>query len=189
MKFYNQRNYPHILYPSEEYPEESISLAGCGPVSCSMLVENLTEHAFSPIEAAEYALEVGSRDDSGTNMTILGPKVAEKFGFHYHTGNDEKELLDFLGQEKGFVIANSGGDEEGYTGVFSHGGHYILLTAAKGRVIEVLDPSLYPDKFNTPERRGKVFWVGERVYCDVQFIMEDCRNRDPGFYYFRPVEK
>ena len=100
MKYYNQRNYPHILYPSEEYPEESISLAGCGPVSCSMLVENLTEHAFSPIEAAEYALEVGSRDDSGTNMTILGPKVAEKFGFHYHTGNDEKELLDFLGQEK-----------------------------------------------------------------------------------------
>jgi hypothetical protein len=188
MKYYNQRNYPHILFPSKGFPEESICISGCGPTCCSMLVENLTKHAFDPIESAAYAIEVGARDDAGTDMKILGPRVAERFGFHYHTGNDIEEVLDFLQKEKGFVIANSGGNEEDYTGVFTEGGHYILLTAAKGRVIEVLDPSLYPDKFSRPGRKEKVFWIGERIYCDAQFVMDDCRNRDPAFYFFEPKE-
>ncbi len=184
MKYYNQRNYPQVSYPSQAYPEESIANAGCGPVACSMLVENLTEEGFPPIEAAEYALEVGSRDNEGTDMKILGPRVAERFGFSYHEGNDIDEVIDFLSREKGFVIANSGGDEEDYTGIFTQGGHYILLTAAKGRVIEVLDPSLYPDKFIKTGRKEKVFWVGDRIYCDASYIAEECSNRDPGYYFF-----
>lgn len=184
MKYYNQRNYPHIPYPSEAFPEESISNAGCGAVSISMLVENLTQESFDPITSAAFALEVGSRDNEGTDMKILGPKIAQKFGFDYHEGNDIEEVLDFLGKEKGYVIANSGGDEEGYTGIFTSGGHYILLTSAKGRVVEVLDPSLWPEKFSKAGRVEKVFWVGDRIYCDAAFIKEDCDNRDPGYYFF-----
>lgn len=185
MKYYNQRNYPHIPYPSQGFPEESISSAGCGAVCSSMLVENLTTMSFSPEKAASYALEIGARDNEGTDMRILGPKIAENHGFHYHEGNDIEEVLDFLQKKKGFVIANSGGDKEGYTGIFTKGGHYILLTAARGRVIEILDPSLYPEKFTVPGREEKVFWVGDRIYCDALFVEQDCDNRDPGFYFFK----
>lgn len=188
MKYYNQRNYPHIIYPCEAYPEESISNAGCGAVCCSMLVENLTSHSFAPIEAASYALKVGSRDNEGTDMKILGPRVAEKFGLSYSESSDIDEVLDFLSAREGFVIANSGGDEEGYTGVFTSGGHYILLTAAKGRVIEVLDPALWPDKFSVKGRVEKVFWIGDRIYTDAKFIAEDCRNRDPAYYLFSKID-
>lgn len=184
MKYYNQRNYPDIVYPSEAYPEESISSAGCGAVSCSMLVENLTGQSFPPIEAASYALEVGSRDNEGTDMRILGPEISKRFGFVYSEGNDIEEVLDFLSKKKGYVIANSGGDEKDYVGIFTSGGHYVLLTAAKGRVVEVLDPALWPDKFSKPGREEKVFWISDRIYCDADFIAEDCRNRDPAFYFF-----
>lgn len=184
MKYYNQRNYPHIPYPSEAFPEESISSAGCGAVCCAMLVENLREENFPPEEAARFALEVGARDNDGTDMRILGPIIAQKYGFSYHESNDIDEVLDFLSQGKGFIIANSGGNKEDYVGIFTRGGHYILLTAARGRVIEVLDPSLWPEKFSIPGRKEKIFWVGDRIYCDASFIEEDCNNRDPGFYFF-----
>lgn len=184
MKYYNQRNYPHIPYPSQGFPEESVSSAGCGAVCCSMLVENLTKESFPPVEAANYALEIGARDNEGTDMRILGPKIADKYSFRYHESNDIEEVLDFLRKKKGYVIANSGGDKEDYVGVFTSGGHYILLTAAKGRVIEILDPALWPKKFTLSGREEKVFWVGDRLYCDADFVQEDCDNRDPGFYFF-----
>ena len=43
----------------------------------------------------------------------------------------------------GAVVANVGGDREGYIGVFTHGGHYVVVISETedGRLC-ILDPSI-----------------------------------------------
>ena len=99
--------------------------------------------------------------------------------------NDAARMLQFLKNKEGMVVANSGGNREGYTGVFTKGGHFIVLAEANGRTITVLDPNLYEGKFEEPGREGKVIVEGNLAFTDVQVINEDCSNRTPAYFLFR----
>ena len=94
-------------------------------------------------------------------MLILGPVVADLYDLDFSTTNSVKKAMQHL-KNGGSVIANVGGDREGYTGVFSHGGHYILLLSAGKDSICVLDPSLKEGKYEEPGREGKVRFL---PYC------------------------
>ena len=83
-------------------------------------------------------------------------------------------------------MAHSGGDREGYVGVFTHGGHYVTLINEEpdGR-IAVLDPSYKAGKYDEEGCRGKVEMKGEFIaLCDQSVLAKDTENRDPGFYLF-----
>lgn len=71
-------------------------------------------------------------------MKILGPVVADLYDLDFSTTNRVKKAMQHL-KNGGSVIANVGGDREGYTGVFSHGGHYV--------------------RFYPPERTASVSWI------------------------------
>ena len=83
------------------------------------------------------------------------------------------------------AIANSGGDREGWTGVFTHGGHFIVLVGAKGREICVMDPHVPEGKFDEPGRKGKVRMEGNLCYVDIAVLARDCENRYPSYCLFR----
>ena len=53
-------------------------------------------------------------------------------------------------------------------GLFTTGGHFIVLTGINGDTITVYDPYLYSGKFETSTRRGKVIVSGNTVYCSVE---------------------
>ena len=84
----------------------------------------------------------------------------------------------------GLAIANSGGDREGYTGVFTHGGHYILVVSADDNEACILDPSYKEGKYEEPGRDGKARAVDGFVYCSLKVLAEDCANRTPSYYLF-----
>ena len=150
-KYYNQLRYPEIPYGSG-----TVSSSGCGLCACCMVVENLTGQSFTPAEAAQMATDCGAHDETGTEISILAPAVCEKYGLTYELTCDHGKMLQFLQNGEGLAVANSGGDREGWTGVFTRGGHFMTLVGAKGREIAVLDPSMTPDKYETPGRKGKV---------------------------------
>lgn len=183
-KFYNQNDYPHIPYVYDN-PKSSVASSGCGLCSCCMVVENLMGKPFTPAEAVKVALDCGARDDTGTEISILAPAVCDKFGMTCEFTNDAGRVLQFLQKGEGMVIANSGGDREGWTGVFTHGGHFIVLAAAQGRKITVLDPAVKPGKFDEPGRAGKVVLEGSIAYTDIAVLAKDCDNRTPAYVLFR----
>lgn len=84
----------------------------------------------------------------------------------------------------GMAVANSGGDREGYEGVFTHGGHYILVVSADETQACILDPALEPGKFDSPGRKGKVEVHEPFAYCDFSVLKKDCENRSPAYYLF-----
>lgn len=49
-------------------------------------------------------------------------------------------------------------------GLFTYGGHFIVLTGIDNNTIKVYDPYLYSGKFDTASRRGKATVKGNTVY-------------------------
>lgn len=179
-KFYNQNDYPEIPYGGG-----SIASSGCGLCASCMVVENMTGATFTPAECAALAYECGACDETGTEISILAPAVCERFGLTYELTCDHGKMLQFLQQGEGLVIANSGGDREGWKGVFTRGGHFITLVSAKGRRVCALDPSLRPGKFDEEGRKGKVEVEGNKAYVDIAVLARDCDNRYPSYCLFR----
>lgn len=85
----------------------------------------------------------------------------------------------------GQVIAHVGVPEGKEIGLFTKGGHYILLTSTDGEKFCILDPSYTPDKFIIPERAGKVDTShAPFLYCDVNTVLAEGRTRRKFFHLF-----
>ena len=98
------------------------------------------------------------------------PVFAQAFGFSLQVTEDAEEAFRFLREKRGLVIANTYGDrpEDGWIGVFSDSGHYIVLAGIEGNTVRVWD---------IPGRKGKVRMEGNEAFADVSVIREDCVHR------------
>lgn len=187
-KFYCQLDYGHVPYVSPTSPNGNLSNNGCGPISCTMILENLLGLDFPPEEAARFAKAAGAREGFGTNYYILADAMAENFPLNLVVTEDCEEMIEFMRAKKGMVVANTYGDRDGYTGVFSDGGHYVVVTEAEGDEICVLDP-MYKEgsgRFDIPGRKGKVRMEGNLAYADYRVLKMDCRERP--FFLFSKKE-
>lgn len=191
MKYLNQLEYPHIPYPTgldlddSRFQKATIKEAGCGLCCLSMMVDQLTTKELPLEECIALSQANGANREIGTNMKILAPVVVEKFDLQYSTTDSIETALDCL-HAGGRVICNVGGDRDdgAYVGLFSHGGHYILLVSENAGRVCVMDPSWREDKFQEPGREGKVSQDGVLVYCTTAQLARDSDNRSPAFYLF-----
>ena len=191
MRYYNQTNYPHVPYPTlTDLPElgrsdTTVRDAGCGLCASCMVVENMTGREFPLIDCLELSINVNANHSPGTDLTVLGPYIAERFDLDLVITDDPELLRAHL--KKGYMaVACSAGDrpEEDYIGVFSHGGHFIAVVGIEedGEHITVLDPSLMTDKYKEDGRRDKVIVNGNVLHTTMKVLAEDCRYREIKYY-------
>lgn len=189
MLYLRQYDHYHIPYQhSTEYggaPEDrrNVGAAGCGLCCICMMVEHLTAKYLPIRECVRLSESTGANGGRGTRIHVLGPIVAKMYGLNYRTTNDITELLAHL-RDGGEAIANVGGDREGHIGLFSHKGHFILVTSGNEEEVCVMDPSYKEEKFKEEGRIGKVRIEKPFIYCSAQALAEDVANRDPAFYLF-----
>ena len=185
--FYCQLDYEHVAYPNPVNGRGTIADNGCGPCSASMVAENMLGVKFPPEEAAAFGVECGGRVQFGTNFYIYAEAFAKKFGLKVRDTEDADEAKQFLAEKKGMIIANTFGDrpDDGYIGVFSNSGHYIVLADLEGDEVKVWDPMYRPGRFDIPGRAGKVRMDGTDAYADFSIIRSDCVNR-PFFLFEKP---
>jgi hypothetical protein len=189
-KYYNQHNYTNTPYPSPDLPKATVKSGGCGVCCASMIVENLTAHQIGPKLMATYAINKRARISGGTDMNTLAKAICADYGLEFRTTNDEAELLNHL-RAGGMAIANVGGNRGGYVGVFSDGGHFIVVAGLTdaGNCI-VLDPGYYPGKFSGAGRIGRVKISGNQCICNLSVLGKDTENRSPAYWLFeRKVEE
>ncbi|MBQ9010207.1 MAG: hypothetical protein IJ088_12895 [Clostridia bacterium] len=167
-------------YPSPVgVPNGNLANNGCGVCAASMVAENLAGVSFPPEECAVLAKACGAREGYGTNMDIFAPVFAERVGLCTRRTEDPQEVLRFLQEGRGMVIANPAGDRPGYTGLFSDSGHLIVLAEARGTEIRVWDPMyrVGSGRFDRPGRVGRVRLEGTDAFADFSEIEKDCRKR------------
>lgn len=182
-KYYNQRDYPNTPYPSPSSKTATVKSGGCGVCCGAMIVANLTEQAVDIPAFAEYSTKSGARVSGGTDMRRLANVICRDYGLLCETTNDSSKLLEYLAAG-GMAVANVSGNRRGYTGVFSDSGHYVVVAAADGDTLSVLDPAMYTGKYNLAGRKGKVAVAGNVCKCDVSVLAKDVYGRSPAYYLF-----
>ena len=148
-----------------------------------MIVETLIDEAFPPEQSAALAIEQGARVSPGTDMTVLANALFWKFGLKV-TRTDSIAVLQAALEQGCAAIVNVGGDRAGYKGVFSDGGHYlvVLAEAPDGRLV-LADPYLYAGKYDKSYRQA-VEVVDDLRYAPPDVVDKDAENRRPRYTVF-----
>ena len=99
MYYINQLDYPHIRYEHDldngGAPEEkcTAAAAACGPCCLCMVVENMTFGHLELTDCLKLSADLGANRQRGTDLKILGPVVAEKYGLTYDVTDDVEKLV------------------------------------------------------------------------------------------------
>lgn len=191
MIFVNQLEHKDLPYPTnlsapekEREMDGTVASSGCGLCSVMMMLDRLCLDGISLTDVRDLSEEIQANMNPGTDMHILGAEIARRFDLIMETSNDTDEMEKWL-MTGGCVIANPGGDHEEHYGLFTHGGHYIVLIATTGAEFVVLDPSIRPDKFTEEKRQGRVRTAGRFVYVNRKELEADTENRNPRYYMFK----
>lgn len=190
MLYLNQLNFPHIPYnhnvKNGGVPEERrcVATSGCGLCSLCMVVEHLTTYTLSIEECVKLSEESGANHGLGTDLEILSPIIAEKFGLKYSATSDKNVLKKHL-QSGGEAIEIVIGDHDGKSGLFSHRRHYITLISIDGDEVCILDPSFTQTKYDDPDRIGRVKVREPFLYSSIDELMAEGDKNVPLFYLFK----
>lgn len=87
--------------------------------------------------------------------------IADKYNIGYTETSNIQRALQLL-ESNNYVVVSVG------NGLFTTGGHFIVLTELNGDTISIYDPYLYSGKFETSTRRGKATVDGNKVYVSVE---------------------
>lgn len=157
LTYYNQADsrWASKLYTSTGNKSQTMASSGCGPTAAAMVVSS-SKGAILPTTMANLFEDNGYRTADNGTAWACWPFVADYFDFdeYYPTTSDSK-VLSALKTDKNndgvsdyFVVASVG------TGLWTTGGHYIVLVGDDEGVIRVYDPYLYSGKYNTASRRA-----------------------------------
>lgn len=147
------------MYSSVGNRSQTIGTSGCGPTSASMVV-TACKGAITPDKMSDLFVQYGYRSSNNGTYWSAFRAVADEFNIGYAETSDIQRAIQLL-QSNHYVIASCG------NGLFTTGGHFIVLTGINGNTISVYDPYLYAGKFETSTRRGKATVNGNTVYVTV----------------------
>ena len=190
MLYINQRLYPQLRYDHDTkngprpLERASIASSGCGICSTCMVVEHITTEAFSLEECIQMSYDSGANQNIGTDIHVLGPAVAERFGLTFEKTRDPEKLIACL-QRGGEAVVNVGGDTDGEIGLFTRSGHYIVAISYADGEFCLMDPGGDESKFDMEGRAGKVRVNGHFIYCPLDTLLkESIDKREHPFYLF-----
>ena len=182
MKYINQNKYPHIPYRTrakyegltDEQRTTNIADSGCGLCCSCMVVDYLTDKTLDLEECSRISEECVANHSPGTDLSVLGAALAEKFGLEYSRTSDVNEVIRHL-QNGGVAVSLISIKEGNKISLFAEYGHYILLVSTDGKDFCILDPYYKLEKFDVPERAGKVdVSRAPFLYCDVNLVDDEC---------------
>lgn len=132
-------------YTSTKHPKATIFSGGCGPTSASMIISSLVQTIY-PNQMGDIFKANGLRAEQGTDPKAF-TWIANKYGLRVKKTIYIAEAVECL-KRGGMCVAYCKAG-----GLFSTGGHIIVLSELRNNKLVVFDPYLYNGKFNTGNRK------------------------------------
>ena len=165
-------------YSSTGNASQTIGSSGCGPTSASMIV-TACKGAITPDVMSDLFVKYGYRSANNGTYWSAFRAIADEFDIGYSETTNFQRAIELL-RNNNYVVASVG------NGLFTTGGHSIVLTGIDGDTIKIYDPYLYAGKFETSTRRGKVTVVENTVYVSVQNFRNYANAK--GFFCYKHDE-
>ena len=198
MRFINQLDYAHIPYHTrvkvpgltEEEMLRSVRKSGCGLCCTCMMVDILTDKSLDIEECVRISEGCFANHNTGTDMKVLAPVIAEKFELEYRGTDDLGEAIEHL-RNGGVIIAHVWTPIGAEKGLFTNGsGHYIALIATDGKDFCILDPSYSEEKYADPARVGRVdASAAPYLYADVNVVDAETKLNRIKYHLFARKRK
>lgn len=147
------------MYSSVGNSSQTIGTSGCGPTSAAMIVTAI-KGTITPNQMGDLFVQYGYRSASNGTYLSAFRWVADVFNIGYQETYSLDTAVDLL-KDNNYLIVSVG------NGLFTTGGHLMVITGIEGDTLKIYDPYLYSGKFDTSTRRGKVIVSGNTVYCSV----------------------
>ena len=162
LTYYSQvdSRWKNYIYTSIGNNTQTIGSSGCGPTSAAMVVSSI-RGTITPNTMADLFVANGYRSANNGTYWSAFRYVADKWNIEYTETNDIQKAVQLI-EDKNYVICSVG------NGLFTTGGHFIVLTGVEGDYIKVYDPYLYNGKFDVASRRGKATVSGNTVYVSIE---------------------
>ena len=177
LTYYSQidSRWKNHVYTSIGDNSQTIGTSGCGPTSAAMVVTAI-KGTITPDEMGDLFVQYGYRSaNSGTYWSAFR-WVADVFDIEYQETSSLDTAINLL-RNNNYVVASVA------NGLFTSGGHFIVLVGIEGDTIKIYDPYLYAGKFDTSTRRGKVTVDGNIVYCSIDNFRNYANYR--GFFAYK----
>lgn len=166
------------LYTSVGNKAQTIGNSGCGPACASIVVSSI-KGTITPDLMSKVFVEQNFRSASNGTYWSAYRAVADEFNIGYTETSDIQKALDLL-RNNNYVIVSCG------NGLFTTGGHYIVICGIEGNILKIYDPYLYNGKFETSTRRGKVVVEGNTIYCSVDNFKKYANYK--GFFCYQDID-
>lgn len=147
------------MYSSVGNSNQTIGSSACGP-TCASMVVTATKGAITPDTMCDLFVQHGYRSANNGTYFSAFRAVADEFDIGYEETYYLDKAVELL-RNNHYVIVSCG------NGLFTTGGHFIVLVGIEGDTLKIYDPYLYSGKFSTSTRRGKVTVDGNTVYCSI----------------------
>lgn len=161
LTYYNQTDsrWKYHQYSSIGDGSQTIGTSGCGPTSAAIVVTAI-KGTITPPEMGDLFVQYGYRSaNSGTYWSAFR-WTADVFDIGYQETSSLDNAVNLV-RNNNYVIVSVG------NGLFTTGGHFIVIVGIDGDTLKIYDPYLYSGKFDTSTRRGKVTVSGNTVYCSI----------------------
>lgn len=167
------KNHPYTITGSRS---QTIGTSGCGPTSAAMCVSTIKGVVY-PNQMGDLYVSHGFRTANNGTYTSAFKWTANYYGIGFQSTYNLDTAINLV-RNNYMVVVSCG------KGLFTTGGHYIVITGIEGDTLKIYDPFLYAGKFNSYGRRGKVSVQGNTVYCSI-FNFRNFANSTGYFGFLR----
>ena len=145
LTYYNQTDsrWRYHQYSSIGDTSQTIGTSGCGPTSAAMIVTAI-KGTITPPEMGDLFVQYGYRSANNGTYWSAFRWVADVFDIGYQECSSLDTAVDLV-RNNNYVICSVG------NGLFTTGGHFIVIVGIDGNTLKIYDPYLYS---------GKVFFFG-----------------------------
>ncbi len=166
LTYYSQLDsrWSNKMYSSIENKSQTIGSSGCGPTSAAMVVSSIKGN-ITPDTMAELYTKYSYRSANQGTYWSAFKWTADIFDIGYSECYKLDDAVTKL-KDNNYIIASCN------QGLFTYGGHFIVLIGVEGDYIKVYDPYLYNGKFDVSSRRGLATVNGNTVYVSIENFRE-----------------
>ena len=162
LTYYSQidNRWKNKMYSSVGNTAQTIGTSGCGPAAAAMVVSSIKGN-ITPDQMADLYMKYGYRSANQGTYWSAFKWTADVFDIGY---SEYYKLDDAIAKLKDnhYIIASCN------QGLFTYGGHFVVLVGLEGNYIKIYDSYLYNGKYDTASRRGKAIVKGNTTYVSIQ---------------------
>ena len=162
LTYYSQvdNRWKNNIYTSIGNNTQTIGSSGCGPTSAAMIVSSIKGN-ITPDIMANLFVKYGYRSPNAGTYWSAFKWTADVFNIGYSESYKLDDAIEKL-KNNNYVIASCN------QGLFTYGGHFVVLVGLDGDYIKIYDSYLYNGKYDVSSRKGKAVVKGNTVYVSIE---------------------